>query len=101
MSGESWYLKNESFDEAQAISNAEKYHELIRRKGFIRLRIAGDVGFMSRNDWPPFQAYEKKIGPWLKTQSVIALCAYPILECTPSQAKGILECHEDVLVGRL
>ncbi|MBI4358744.1 MAG: MEDS domain-containing protein [Candidatus Omnitrophica bacterium] len=101
MSSESWYLKSESFDEGQTIGNAEKYHALIQKKGFIRLRIAGDVGFMSRKDWPQFEAYEKKIGSWLKARSVVALCAYPILECTPSQTRGILECHEDVLVGRL
>ena len=97
---EEWYLTNGSFDEAKAISNAQHYMEKIKKQGFSRLRGAGDAGVFSREDWPAVEAYEKKMSPWIKSQPVIALCAYPILECTPSQAKGILECHEDVLVGK-
>ena len=100
LSAEDWYLTAGSFDEAKALRNAEQYLGKIHEMGFKRLRGAGDAGAIPRSDWPKVEAYEKKVAPWIKSQPVIALCAYPILECTPSQTKGILECHEDVLVGR-
>ena len=98
---ENWYLTDGAFDEAKSIQNAERYFETFRENGFTRFRGAGDGGFLSRRDWPIVEAYERKIGPWLKANSITGLCAYPILEFTPSQAKAILDCHEDVLVGRL
>lgn len=100
-SAEEWYLTDGGFDEAKAVQNAEQYLEKIGKSDFCRLRGAGDAGAILRKDWPLVENYERKMGPWIKLHLVIALCAYPILECTPSQTKGILECHEDVLVGRL
>ena len=101
ISAEGWYLTDGSFDESKAINNAEKYLMNIRINGFNVLRGAGDGGCIQRRDWPDVYAYEKKMALWIKSQPVIALCAYPILECTPSQTKQILECHEDVLVGKM
>ena len=100
-SAEEWYLTNGSFDEAKAIQNAEEHLAKIQKQGFGRLRGAGDGGFVSRKDWPLVEVYEKKISLWIKANSIVCLCAYPILECTPSQTKGILGCHEDVLVGKI
>jgi len=101
LSAEDWYLTEGSFDEMKAMNNALQYLETIQKKGFERLRGAGDGGVISRKDWPIVEAYEKKMGPWIKANHIVALCAYPILECTPSQTKGILDCHEDVLVGKI
>ena len=100
-SAEEWYLTDGSFDETKAVKNAEEFMEKIQKQGFQQLRGAGDGGAFFRKDWPAVEAYEKKMSQWIKSNGVIALCAYPILECTPSQTKGILDCHEDVLVGRL
>ena len=102
LSAEDWYLTDGFFDEEKAMSNAEQFVGKIKGQGFERFRIAGDIGgAVPRADWPKAEAYERKISPWIKSRAVIALCAYPILECTPSQTKGILDCHEDVLVGKL
>lgn len=102
LSAEDWYLTDGSFDELKAIRNAEQYLEKIQKLGFETIRAAGDIGgATSRSEWVQIEDYEKKMSPWIKSQSVIALCAYPILECMPSQIKGILGCHEDVLVGQI
>lgn len=102
LGAEDWYLMDEFFDEAKAIGGFERFFDEKRRLGFQRFRIAGDIGgAVPRTYWPSVEAYERKVSPWIKSESVIALCAYPILECTPSQAKEILGCHDDVLVGKL
>ena len=98
-SGELWYLSSGMFDESQAIFNAQNYLDKIKNAGFKCLRAAGDVGCVPKSDWGKVDLYERKVDGWIKSQPVIALCAYPLLQCTPSQAKNVLESHEDVLVG--
>jgi len=100
LSGEEWYLTGGEFDEAKAIANALKYLEQVQKQGFKILRGSGDAGAIPRTDWPKVQIYEKKMAPWIKSQPVIALCAYPILECTLTETKAVLDCHDDVLIGR-
>ena len=98
---EDWYLTEGAFDEERAIQNAGRYWVQIQNLGFHTLRAAGDIGgAIHRSQWPLVEAYEKKISPWIASEGVIALCAYPILECTPTQTRGVVGCHEDVLVGR-
>lgn len=100
-SAEEWYLSNGSFDEAKALSNAENHLRWMREEKYSELRAAGDLGCISRKDWPLVDEYEKKANAIVKSNAIVGLCAYPILECTPSQTKDILELHEDVLVGQL
>ena len=98
---EDWYLdETGSFSEEKALKNAEDYLKDTFAKGFKCVRAAGDAGAIPRKDWPAVWAYEEKAGSMIKSNPVIALCAYPILECTPSQTKQVLELHDDVLVGK-
>lgn len=100
-SGELWYLNKGMFDEAQAVFNAQNYLEKVKRAGFKCLRGAGDSASIPRMEWGKVDLYERKMDGWIKSQPIIGLCAYPLLQCTPSHAKNVLESHEDVLIGRL
>lgn len=98
---EDWYLDGTgSFSEEKSLENAGNYIRSIFEKGFKCLRGAGDAGAIPRKDWPAVAIYEEKAQTIVKSNPVIALCAYPILECTPSQTKQVLELHDDVLVGK-
>ena len=100
-SAEDWYLDGTgSFSEEKSLRNAERFLTDIFAKGFKCLRAAGDAGAIPRKDWPLVRTYEEKAGAIIKSNPVIALCAYPILECTPSQTKQVLELLDDVLVGK-
>ena len=99
--GEPWYLNNGKFDEEQAVFNARNYFEKIKQAGFECLRGAGDAACIPKSEWGKVDLHERKMDSWVKSQPIIALCAYPLLKCTPSQAKNVLESHEDVLVGHL
>ena len=102
LSAEDWYLSHEAFDQGKAFRNAQDHADEFRKLGFQHIRVAGDIGgAIPRKDWPEVEDYERRISVWIKPEPVVALCAYPILECTPSQTKGILDSHEDVLIGRL
>ncbi len=100
LSGEDWYLTNGRFDKEKAIANAARFLENSQKRGSKILRGAGDCACIPHADWGKVAEYEKEISPWVHAQPVIALCAYPILECTPTQTRAVLECHDDVLVGR-
>lgn len=99
ISGESWYLNDGVFDESQAVLNAQNYLEKIKKAGFKCLRGAGDAACIPKPEWPKADVYERKMDAWIRSQPIIALCAYPLLQCTPSQAKNVLEAHQDVLMG--
>ncbi|MBI1977413.1 MAG: MEDS domain-containing protein [Candidatus Omnitrophica bacterium] len=83
LSAEEWYLTEGTFDESKAIANALQHLEKIKALGFRRFRIAGDEACVPRKDWSLVEAYERKVAPWIKSQPIVALCAYPILSCTP------------------
>jgi hypothetical protein len=101
LSAEDWYLDGTgTFSEEKALENAENYLKSVFEKGFKCLRAAGDAGAIPRKDWLAVAVYEEKAQAIIRSNAVIALCAYPILECTPSQTKQVLELHDDVLVGK-
>ncbi|MBI3307646.1 MAG: MEDS domain-containing protein [Candidatus Omnitrophica bacterium] len=96
---EEWYLTDGHFDEARALENASQYLQKIKSEGYAAIRGAGDAWAVPQRDWPGLMKYEKKVSALIHTENVTALCAYPILECTPTETRSILNCHDDVLVG--
>jgi hypothetical protein len=100
LSAEEWYLTDGGFDETKALSNAVRFGRHMNAKGFKRLRIAGDAGAVPHEDWVYSRSYEEKVDALVKAGPHIALCAYPILDCDLKDTKMVLDCHDDVLIGR-
>jgi len=102
LSSESWYATRGHFDESKAFKNIKTYAEMIESKGFDRARIVGDASSVPKKEWPLLYAYEKKTDQWIRASSFVCICAYPILECSISDTKAILDAHRDgVLNGFL
>jgi len=101
LSAEDWYLTDGRFDSAKAKNNAAYHFERIKAAGFSVLRASGDAAAIPQEDWSKLHEYECEIGPWISSNPVIGLCAYPIAQCTLSQTKHVLETHNDVLAGAL
>ncbi len=100
-SAEEWYLRDGYFSEEQALANAANYMEYVQKIGFNRLRGAGDASAIPRAEWPKLKSYEKKVDEIIKSSPIMAVCAYPILECTLQDTKMVLDCHDGVLSGKL
>ena len=100
-SAEAWYLKNGRFNETQALDNAAECVDLGLKKGYSGIRAAGDVAAIPASDRLDFYDYEEKVDSLIKEAPLIALCAYPILDCTLRETKMVIECHDDVLMGQL
>lgn len=101
LKAEDWYLTAGHFDSAKAQSNALQHYERVKLAGFSVLRGSGDAAAIPVEDWPRLHEYECAIGSWINKNPVIGLCAYPIVQCTLSQTKHVLEEHDGVLVGAL
>ncbi|MBN1688759.1 MAG: MEDS domain-containing protein [Candidatus Omnitrophica bacterium] len=100
-SAEEWYLTEGHFDEGRALQNAIQFGNEIQKKGFHRVRMAGDAGVIPHEDWLFLKAYEEKSDQIIKASQAIVLCCYPILGCDLHDTKMVLECHDNVLMGRL
>lgn len=100
-SAEAWYLTAGHFDESRALANARQYVTEVNEAGFRNLRGCGDAGAIPHEDWSKLPAYEIKIEGFVRQCGIIALCAYPILECSISDTRSVLEHHDSVLVGRI
>ena len=100
LSAEDWYLTDGFFDEEKAVSNANEVLARIKKMGYHRLRGAGDAGAIPRRDWSRVHIYEGNISGLIRSAPLIALCAYPILECSLPDTQSILENHDNVLIGR-
>lgn len=70
-----------------------------RAKGFDGLRISADS---SPEDavrmWKPFMEYESVIGPRLASESVVALCTYPLEMCDLPRMLDVLTRHKFALI---
>lgn len=100
-SAEDWYLSEGVFDEEKALVNGLKYYQRVRSEGFEKLRVTGDAGAVPKRDWERLHRYEDKVGKLVNQSQIIALCAYPILECSIADTRSVLEKHDAVLVGRI
>lgn len=100
-SAEAWYLTDGHFDEARALANARDFVTEVNQAGFQNIRGSGDAGAIPHEEWSKLPSYEIKIEGFVRQCGIIALCAYPILECSISDTRSVLEHHDSVLVGRI
>jgi hypothetical protein len=98
---ETWYLCHGLFDEDQSIANAEKFYQNILTRGFKTLRGGGDAPVLGHSEWQKLHDYEAKMGGFIQSHTIIALCAYPIFDCHIGDTKAILANHDEALIGHL
>ena len=102
LSAEDWYLTNGTFDEEHALANAQRYVENFMKQGYHCVRLGGScAAAAARHDWWKFESYEQKVHEIIKGLPIIALCAYPILECSLRETKVVVDSHDDVLINHL
>jgi len=102
LSGEAWYLDGGRFSENRIVRNLEQFLEFVKKGNFSGIRICGDGASIPRNQWEFLFRYEKKIDPVLREKRVICVCAYPILGCSVTDTKTILDLHKDgVFIGHI
>jgi hypothetical protein len=99
-SGEDWYLTGGRFDADRAVNHAAAALEEMRAAGYKILRGVGDAAAIPHQDWPAVHVYEQKMADFIPSAPLIALCTYPILQCSIADTRAVVEEHDSVLVGR-
>jgi len=98
---ERWYLVNGRFSERKALHRLHRFTEERKKRGFTSFRGAGDGAWFDLRDWGKIQAYERKIHDWVLAHRVLAVCAYPIEDCTVVQTRDVLEHHHSPFLTKL
>lgn len=75
----------------------EKAHAAIRA-GYRGLRCAADTRDLDRKHRNGFAEYECEVNAALGELSIKAVCAYPLLDCTPRHLSDLRDTHQDIFV---
>ena len=98
---ERWYLNRDRFSARKVLERMGKFLEEKRRLGFTAFRSVGDLDWLEEKDWPEFQAYEEKIHEWFQALNMVAICAYPIQNCSLTRTQDVINHHHSVFQTKL
>jgi len=101
LSAQEWYWENGKFSAAQASRKYLEFYQQKMTEGYQVLRIAGSLWTTTDVDWLKVISYEEAVHKFIKENSIIALCLYPILECNLSNTHQVLNSHDEALVGSI
>lgn len=80
-----WYVSSIGEDISEAWVRQE---QAALRDGCSGLRVAGNAGFLTRDQWDDFADYERKVNKLFEGRRIIAFCSYDLRRC---QATDIFE----------
>ena len=97
---EAWYLAGGSFNVDAVLAACCKKEEIALSRGYNGLRASGNAACLRDEHWAEWMAYEDKLQSELRHHKVIALCSYPLEQCTASQFFQVADSHDIALVRR-
>jgi len=95
-----WYLKDGAFD-LQRVLGAwiDKLNQALS-KGYDGIRITGNTAWLEKREWVKFADYEEEVNSVIGKYQIIAICSYPLDNCTASELIDVVNNHQSVLVKR-
>lgn len=95
-----WYLKNGEFDRRHAQRLLDDKTFEARTKGYSGLRMFADEAWLTQEQWKAFYEYEEICNETLSTNSVTAVCAYPLGALSAAQLVDLTQTHQFAGVRR-
>ena len=91
---ESWYLTEDGRFDIDALKEKwnNKYNEIME-KGFIMMRVAGDVSSLAKTYWDELMKYEAYTNDGISDLNVTGVCTYGGKLYKPTEIHTILEHH--------
>jgi hypothetical protein len=89
------YQDDEFFSEAIWL-HAE---EMALASGYQGLRIAGNVGFLSRESWQSFMPYEDAADKTFRGRRITCICSYPQSDCRATHVFEVAPSNYSVFKG--
>lgn len=86
-----WYSGVQGLNELAARWLEEEERALAG--GYRGLRIAGNAGFLRRESWDAFMAYENAATRAFRDRRIVALCSYDFAQCEPTDLFEAVRSH--------
>jgi PAS domain S-box-containing protein len=100
MPHEEWYFPDGSFNIDVLFDKWQKKGKIAIARGYGGLRISGSIAGLHAKRWTDLVAYEQKIRVKVAGRRAIALCSYPLDECTASQFAQLVDLHDFAIIRR-
>ena len=95
-----WYLTGGSFSIDAVLTAWYKKAEIALSNGYCGLRVTGNAACLQDDHVSDLVVYEEKVQSSLHAQKIIALCSYPLKQCTALQFLQALNSHDCALMRR-
>jgi len=73
-----WYLRSGKFNSGEVLKGWAEKEKLAKQRGFHKLRVSGDMSWLSKGDWNAWVAYEKEVDEVVDRSEMTALCTYTL-----------------------
>ena len=94
MSSRQWYLRSGKFDGQIVLDKWLSQARHAEAKGFAGIRITGNSNWLqSEEDWTQFMRYEESVHQRIRTERVLALCAYPTVGFQSKYIQETISAH--------
>ncbi|WP_162009713.1 MEDS domain-containing protein [Methylocystis heyeri] len=93
-----WYLRDGRFDGERVMQAWADKLAAAERLGFAGLRLSGDTFWLEKADWRGFMRYEEMVERVIASDTILALCAYPLPNCNPRETFDVIANHDFAMI---
>jgi two-component system sensor kinase FixL len=83
-----WYKSTGRFDAKRVHQGWIDKLDAALKRGFDGLRLTGDTGWLTDNEWEHFIRYEARLDPVIASSRILAICSYALKKCG---TRGLLD----------
>ncbi len=92
-----WYSDSAGLKGADVVNLWLEEEQRALADGYSGLRITGNTGFLTLEDWPLFMEYEKLLNQAFVDRRIVALCSYRRKHCAPTEVVDVIQRHSCTL----
>jgi hypothetical protein len=94
-----WYASSAGLNGLEVVQLWLQEEERAIAEGYNGLRITGNTGFLTPDDWPTFMEYEQAVTARFRDRRIVSLCSYSLAQCNDEQMREVLHSHHCALEG--
>jgi len=93
-----WYLKQGTFEKERVLQGWMDKLSQALAKGYLGMRIAGELTWLNEGFWKNFIDYEGRINEVIDRYQMIVCCAYCLAERGPGEIVEVVNTHQLALI---